>query len=476
MISIDALLGRLHGVQQAGAGYRARCPAHQDKNPSLSIGIGDDGRILLHCFVGCSVKKIVASLGIELRDLMPDSAVRVVPKAKKPTIYPTPQAAAAETATWLKVKNVGEWVYQDKAGTDVLWIYRFEPEGGGDKTFRPVSRCDGGYRLGDPDGLLALYRLPELVNAPGTVFVVEGEKCADAVMQLGFAATTSAHGSQSAAKTDWRPLAGKNVVMPPDNDDPGRKYGAEVTETLLRLEPPATIRIVALPGLGPSEDVVDWIAARRAEGLATEEIAKQLVALADQQVPVKAAGSGPNGVNGVGGVSVDTTTPKAEPFPIDALPRACRLLVSLGAKAQGVDAAFWGVPMLGALAGSIGNAYRLQIKTQYFEPPVLWAASVGPSGSGKSPPLDVILAPMRERDRELLEESNRAWKDYEQELENWRHPAQKGPKGPKPEPPPRLAAVVEDITIEGLAVRLQDNPRGLLLAVDELAGWVGGAC
>jgi len=90
----------------------AHCPgvahANGDQNPSLSIRETVDGAVLLHCFVGCSVKKIVASLGIELRDLMPDSAVRVVPKAKKPTIYPTPQAAAAETATWLKVKNVGE--------------------------------------------------------------------------------------------------------------------------------------------------------------------------------------------------------------------------------------------------------------------------------------------------------------------------------------------------------------------------------
>ena len=53
MISkIQKLLSALDGVRESASGWSALCPAHHDKNPSLSIGIGDDGRVLLHCHAG----------------------------------------------------------------------------------------------------------------------------------------------------------------------------------------------------------------------------------------------------------------------------------------------------------------------------------------------------------------------------------------------------------------------------------------
>jgi hypothetical protein len=67
---IDILLNPLENVRQYGQGYRAKCPAHDGKSPgSLSIAIGDDGRILLHCFGGCSALDVVHSVGLELSDL-----------------------------------------------------------------------------------------------------------------------------------------------------------------------------------------------------------------------------------------------------------------------------------------------------------------------------------------------------------------------------------------------------------------------
>jgi hypothetical protein len=67
---IEILLNRLDSVQQYGQGWRARCPSHGGKNPgSLSIAMGDDGRILLHCFGGCSALAVVHAVGLELSDL-----------------------------------------------------------------------------------------------------------------------------------------------------------------------------------------------------------------------------------------------------------------------------------------------------------------------------------------------------------------------------------------------------------------------
>ncbi|TAN06418.1 MAG: DNA primase [Rhodanobacteraceae bacterium] len=66
------MLSRLEGVKQTGPGrWLARCPAHQDCSPSLSIKQCDGGVILLHDFAGCGAADILAAVGLELRDLFP---------------------------------------------------------------------------------------------------------------------------------------------------------------------------------------------------------------------------------------------------------------------------------------------------------------------------------------------------------------------------------------------------------------------
>jgi hypothetical protein len=72
-ITIDALLARLAKVRAGGAAGRwmARCPAHEDGSASLSVGLGDDSRILLHCFAGCVVGDVCAALGLTVAQLFP---------------------------------------------------------------------------------------------------------------------------------------------------------------------------------------------------------------------------------------------------------------------------------------------------------------------------------------------------------------------------------------------------------------------
>jgi AAA domain len=68
------LITRLDSVRRTSNGWQARCPAHEDRNPSLAIGEGDDGRILLHCHAGCDVEEVVRAIGLEMRDLHPGNA------------------------------------------------------------------------------------------------------------------------------------------------------------------------------------------------------------------------------------------------------------------------------------------------------------------------------------------------------------------------------------------------------------------
>jgi hypothetical protein len=158
----------------------------------------------------------------------------------------------------------GVWTYRDVDGRPVLKVFRFDSPDG--KEFRPVHPVAGGWAAGDPPGPLPLYRRPEL-EAAARVYVAEGEKAADAVAALGLAATTSSHGAQSAAKTDWSALAGKEVILLPDCDAPGAGYAQAVTGLLAALDPRPTVKIVPLDQLWQTAlpivegaDIVEWLA------------------------------------------------------------------------------------------------------------------------------------------------------------------------------------------------------------------------
>jgi predicted protein tyrosine phosphatase len=72
-MDVEALLSRLSGLRKAGADkWQAKCPAHDDRSPSLAIRQLDDGRILIHCFAGCGASDVVAAVGLEVSDLFPE--------------------------------------------------------------------------------------------------------------------------------------------------------------------------------------------------------------------------------------------------------------------------------------------------------------------------------------------------------------------------------------------------------------------
>jgi putative DNA primase/helicase len=62
-ITLDAILSRIRGVRPCARGFVGLCPSHPDKQSSLSIGIGNNGRLLLKCFAGCDFERILAALG-----------------------------------------------------------------------------------------------------------------------------------------------------------------------------------------------------------------------------------------------------------------------------------------------------------------------------------------------------------------------------------------------------------------------------
>jgi len=88
MSKLEPVLLRLRQVKGRNGSFTACCPAHDDKSPSLAVRETQDGRVLLHCFGGCSVEDVLGAIGLEIGDLFPEQAAHHQPKVK-PKFYAT---------------------------------------------------------------------------------------------------------------------------------------------------------------------------------------------------------------------------------------------------------------------------------------------------------------------------------------------------------------------------------------------------
>lgn len=307
---IKRVLSRIDAQRTGSGQWEGRCPAHDDERESLSISEGDDGRVLLYCHAGCAVDDVVAAAGLEMRDLFPaaggvgavaaKSPPRISSRTPKPAKPPNPPAkplvpvkldtAVRATAGRLAGAEASRWLYHDEGGREVAAVVRFEQPTG--KTYRPFHKDGPVWKEGGMGGERPLYRLDEL-SAGGVkrVYVCEGEKAADAARELGLIATTSMGGAEQAGKANWRPLAGREVVILPDNDAAGKRYAAKVSEVLAKLSPQPSVKAVVLPSLPEHGDIVEFIDARREAGLEDEEIRAEVDEMADDAGAVLASGT-----------------------------------------------------------------------------------------------------------------------------------------------------------------------------------------
>ena len=122
-----------------------------------------------------------------------------------------------------------KWDYLDATGKLIAVVYRYDPPGR-KKEFRP---WDAKRRKMAPPDPRPLYNQPGMTTA-SQVVLVEGEKCAQALIDVGIVATTAMHGANAPVeKTDWSPLAGKAVLIWPDRDKPGWEYAAQAAQAVL---------------------------------------------------------------------------------------------------------------------------------------------------------------------------------------------------------------------------------------------------
>jgi putative DNA primase/helicase len=144
---------------------------------------------------------------------------------------------------------VEEYDYRDEQGWLLYQVCRFVP-----KTFRP-RRPDGngGWRWGCGNVRRVLYRLPEVLEAP-IVFVTEGEKDVERLRESGFVATTNAGGADAPWLEEYTAaLCGREVILIPDNDPPGRVRVIRIARALL-----GSVARLSILELGGAKDVSEW--------------------------------------------------------------------------------------------------------------------------------------------------------------------------------------------------------------------------
>lgn len=161
-------------------------------------------------------------------------------------------------------------------------------------------------------------------------------------------------------------------------------------------------------------------------------------------------------------------------LPLGVLPHALEVFACDEARRKSVDLGTVAVPLLVTFAAALPARFQVQVKqldTGHTDRAILWGALVGPPGARKTPVLRAVMRP--------LEEIEAGWgRTYAAEKATYdavvRAAKQtKGALGAEPPRPWRRRKIVSDVTIEGLAAVLADNPDGLLCFVDELAQWAG---
>lgn len=449
---IQNVLDRLEGVRPLSHNqWQARCPAHDDQHPSLSVGIGEDGRVLLKCHAGCAVKDILTAMGLTERDLF----------AQEP-----PAKTVAAT-----------YDYRDSEGTLLYQVIRYS-----DKTFQQRRPNKTGWTYSIKGVPRVLYRLPELLAASpkAWIFIVEGEKDVDNLVHLSLVATTNSGGAGKWKHlSDTSALEGRSVVVIPDKDEAGYHHTQEVCQHLSGKV--KELRYLDLEG--PGKDVTDW--------LETGGNREALLDLAE-----KAPSWSPHSIVEMPWPEpedLSASLPEVLPFDTRLLPDTFHDWIGDIAERMQCPVDFPAVTAMIALAGIVGR--KIGIRPKRYDDwtviPNLWGALIGRPSIMKSPPLKATLKPLES----LMDTATAEYSDqlsaFEKErdiahlqksvLEGKIKSAMRGGKEFESlrfemaaldalVPPLRRRYVVNDCTVQALGQILSENPNGVIVVRDELIG------
>lgn len=237
----DVVLPKLEGVRQSGGSFSARCPAHEDRNPSLSITVGKEHPVVFHCQAGCHRDDILTALGLTWAEVC---------KPREDDQHGhdewTPRGAA-----------VAVYDYRDEAGSVLFQVCRTA-----DKQFpqrRPDRTTKSGWSWKLGDVRRVLYRLPKVIEAVRdgkVIYICEGERDVHTLEAEHLIATCNPGGAGKFRQEFAEFLRDATVTIIADKDKPGQAHARQVAAMLDGIA--GHIRIVE-PAVG--KDATDHFSA-----------------------------------------------------------------------------------------------------------------------------------------------------------------------------------------------------------------------
>ena len=204
-------------ARQRGSGWQARCPAHEDKTPSLSITESADGKVLFHCHAGCQITEIMAAVGLTYNDIFLPDPLRANTKKQK------------------------EYIYYDENGERLYRVVKYLDQDG-NKTFRQQAAQGDGWAHTMGQTRRVLYYLPRVraaIDTGRTIWIVEGEKDVENLsFSTGAIATCNPGGADNGTGGKFtadmvQQLRGaRRISIIIDNDLPGKRHARYLAEQL----------------------------------------------------------------------------------------------------------------------------------------------------------------------------------------------------------------------------------------------------
>ena len=235
---INFVLSRLKNVRRSGDGNQASCPCHDDQSPSLSVLEGDDGRVLLKCFAGCTAEDIVRSIGLTMADLF-------VTSTKKNTVITISDLAVDKRIPELFLRSLG---LTDR-GDGVVITYRLENGSPAPRQrLRTALKAKTGSVWMFGKGKVVPYGLDRLTSArqAGFLVLVEGESDCWTLWFHGFPAL-GVPGADMTNTIAWEYVNGIGTIyVIRESDAAGASFVRRVGARLARLGWTGEIRVVTL--------------------------------------------------------------------------------------------------------------------------------------------------------------------------------------------------------------------------------------
>jgi hypothetical protein len=369
----------------------------------------------------------------------------------------TAKSVATSGQRSVKARIITRYKYRDEAGNVLFEVVRFDP-----KDFRQRRRDKDGDWIWNVSRVRTIpYRLPELLaHQTQPVFVVEGEKDADNLAEIGFLATCNAGGAGKWTAAHAAFLRGRTVYIIPDNHDIGRNHAQQVAQSLDQIA--KTVKVLELPGLPDKGDVSDWL-----DNGGTADELKSLATAAPIWSP--GAQTWPEII------SFDVLD--LPEFPTDALPEDLRQWVVAESHATQTPPDLAALLSLAVCSASLARRVVVEPRPGWQEPVNLFTAVLLEPGNRKSAVFADATKPIRDREEEMIEaarsvvacsESER--RQNEMRLQNLEKISAENPDAKTRRESRQLAAalaepansalprlIVDDATAEKLGIMLADQ-------------------